>query len=86
MKSGHPNFHLSEGTYTYEQLDRLILTMLLSFPDREIKDQFLDLGFSSSLTKLRNKLSDELKRTMLFTADELKKLDRHSVATAQRVI
>jgi len=73
MKSGHPNFHLSEGTYTYEQLDRLILTMLLSFPIEKLKISFLDLGFSSSLTKLRNKLSDELKRTMLFTADELKK-------------
>lgn len=73
MKSGCPNFHLPEGTYTYEQLDRLILTMLLSFPIEKLKISVLDLGFSSSLTKLRNKLPDELKNDMLLTADELKK-------------
>lgn len=72
-KSGRPNFHLPDGNYTHDQLDRLILTLLLYFPIGKLKISFLDLGFSSQLTRLRNKLPKELKESTILTADELKK-------------
>ena len=72
-KTECPNFHLPGGSHTYDQLDRLILTLLLAFPVGKLKVSFLDLGFSSQLTKLRNKLPEAAKGSMVFTSDELRK-------------
>lgn len=72
-KAGRPNFHFPDGTYAYAQLDRLILTLLLAFPVGKLKVSFLDLGFSSQLTKLRNKLPEDVKGSTVLTVDELKK-------------
>lgn len=72
-KSGRPNFQLKEGNQSYDRLEQLILSLLLYFPIGKLKISFLDLGFSSRLTKLRNKLPDELKESAVLTADELKK-------------
>lgn len=72
-KIGMPNFRLKEGNCTYEQLDRLILSLLLYFPVGKLKVSFIDLNFSSQLTRLRNMISSELKKGLVLTNEELKK-------------
>lgn len=72
-KNGKPNFHIPEGNFTYEQLERLILTLLLAFPLGKVKISFLDLGYSSQLSQLRNKLPYEVKNSLVLTPEELNK-------------
>lgn len=72
-KIGMPNFNLQEGICTYEQLERLILTLLLYYPVGKLKVSFIDLCFSSQLTRQRNMIPSELKKSLVLTTDELKK-------------
>lgn len=72
-KNGKPNFHIPDGSFTYEQLERLILTLLLAFPLGKVKISFLDLGYSSQLSKLRNKLPSEVKDSLVLNSEELNK-------------
>lgn len=72
-KIGMPNFYMQEGTCTYEQLDRLILSLLLYFPVGKLKVSFIDLGFSSQLRKQRNIIPSALKKDFVLTNEDLKK-------------